>query len=73
MEFNVPMLVGVVKLPVELDNCAVKTFPALKFPLVMNGTLMLSPGQNEDDESAEVEMVSVVDDPTKSDCQIPLP
>jgi hypothetical protein len=40
---KVPMVVGVVKEPVALDNCAVYIFPALYVPVLVNGTVTAAP------------------------------
>ena len=38
---NVPKVVGDANEPLELDNCAVYTFPLLNVPVEVNGTLKL--------------------------------
>ena len=42
---KVPMDTGEAKLPLALDNCAVKTFPDVKVPVIVNGTLIEEPEQ----------------------------
>ena len=37
VEESVPIVVGEVKEPVELDNCAVNTFPEVKVPVAVYG------------------------------------
>ncbi len=45
VEVNEPISTGEVKLPLPSDNCAVKTFPALNVPEIVNGTLTDDPEQ----------------------------
>src|SRR6266496_1948156 len=45
--FRVPMFTALVKSPFAALNCAVKIFPVLNVPVVMNGTLTKAPTQNE--------------------------
>jgi len=39
---KVPIEVGAEKLPVELESCAVKIFPALNVPVTVKGTSTVS-------------------------------
>ena len=45
VDVNVPIAVGVPHVPVELDNCAVKTFPDVNVPTIVNGTETAAPAQ----------------------------
>ena len=56
---SVPILTGVVKLPVAPDNCAVKIFPALNVPVAVKGTLTEAPAQNGLPEIVPVAIVFV--------------
>ena len=53
---SVPILVGDANDPAAFESWAVKTFPALKVPLFVKGTLIVSPGQNGEPETAFVVM-----------------
>ena len=46
LDVNVPILTGVVKLPLSLLSCAVNIFPLLNCALTVYGTLMLFLGTN---------------------------
>jgi hypothetical protein len=50
------MFVGLAKLPVLLLNCAVNTFPELKVPVAVYGTLTAAPAQKGAPEIAPVEI-----------------
>ena len=43
---NVPIETGAAKLPAAFDNCAVNVFPAVKTPVIVNGTLTVAHEQN---------------------------
>jgi hypothetical protein len=55
-----PIFTGEPKLPLASDNCAVKTFPALKVPDIVYGTETPDPGQNGEPEIVPVAMVGPV-------------
>ena len=73
VELSVPMFTGEAKFPVASESCAVKIFPEVNEPLVVNATLTLFPIHKEEDVNGDVLIVSVVELPTRSDCQMPLP
>jgi hypothetical protein len=45
-EVIVPIFTGLANDPAAFESWAVKTFPALKFPVLLKGTLTAEPGQN---------------------------
>ena len=54
---NVPIVTGEAKLPLASDNCAVKTFPKVKVPVMEKGTETFDPEQNGEPAIAPVDIV----------------
>jgi hypothetical protein len=58
---SVPILVGLEKLPDELESCAVNTFPDVKVPLIVKGTDTEAPEQKGEPEIEDVVIAAAVD------------
>ena len=48
VDVKFPIPTAEIKLPAEFDNWAVKTFPAVNVPEIVNGTETVAPGQNDE-------------------------
>ena len=46
VEDNVPISTAEAKFPLEFDNWALKSFPDVKVPVIVNGTETVAPAQN---------------------------